>query len=191
MFSLQLCLLFFLKTIKLYKGICSAWISSTSAGIFFSQINVLKAICKPRHWNWNWNWTDTTNAIISSSIRFRMLGWGNPTHKITWHFDSVVTWQTKNVISPLSQGLCTLNLAGWWFRMKRPHLQSHVTSTTESRDKSKTFYDHIHKVHDPKKVLGCWIRMKGPHPKSHVTLQFCSHVKNQKRHISSTTALST
>ena len=32
---------FFLKTMKLYKDICSAWISRTSAGIFFLQIDVI------------------------------------------------------------------------------------------------------------------------------------------------------
>ena len=35
LFSLQLCLLIFLKTMKLYKDICSAWISRTSTDIFF------------------------------------------------------------------------------------------------------------------------------------------------------------
>ena len=41
------------------------------------------------------------------------------------HPQSHVTLQY--VISPLSQGLATLNLAGWWLRMREPHLQSHVT----------------------------------------------------------------
>ena len=35
LFSLHLFLLFFLKTMKSYKDICSAWISRTSAEIFF------------------------------------------------------------------------------------------------------------------------------------------------------------
>ena len=39
----------------------------------------------------------------------------------------MVTWQIKNVISPLSQGLWTPNVAGWWLRMRGLHLQSHVT----------------------------------------------------------------
>ena len=39
--DLQLCLLFFLKTMKLCKGICSAWISRTSAAIFLSEIDVI------------------------------------------------------------------------------------------------------------------------------------------------------
>ena len=133
---------------------------------------------------------------------------------------------------PVPCGLWTPNLAGWWFRMRRPHPQSHGTlrhrghvtnrkhyistftrsidcklsrlvfwdegtpltksrdaSITWPRDKSKTFYDHIHKVHDHQSLLGCWIRMRGPHPKSHVTLQLCGHMKKQKRHISSTKGL--
>ena len=32
---------FFLKTMKLYKDICSAWMSRTSAEIFFSQIDAI------------------------------------------------------------------------------------------------------------------------------------------------------
>ena len=35
---LQLCLLFFLKTVKLYKNICSAWISRTSAEFFSHRL---------------------------------------------------------------------------------------------------------------------------------------------------------
>ena len=33
--------LFFLKMMKLYKGICSAWMRHTSAKIFFSQIDIV------------------------------------------------------------------------------------------------------------------------------------------------------
>ena len=33
----------------------------------------------------------------------------------------------KNVISPLSQGLCTPDLGGWWLRIREPHPQSHLT----------------------------------------------------------------
>ena len=55
---------------------------------------------------------------------FRMRG---PTHKVTWNFDIVVTWQIKNAISVFSQGLCTPNLAGRWLRMRRTRLQGHVT----------------------------------------------------------------
>ena len=78
------------------------------------------AICKPRHWNLGIGvgigtgiGTDTTNAIISNSIRSmdtkpsRMVGWGDPTHKVT------------------------------------------DTSTTWSRDKSKTLYLYFHKAYGP------------------------------------------
>ena len=39
--SLQLCLFFFHKMMKFYKGICSAEIGRTSAKLFFSQIEVI------------------------------------------------------------------------------------------------------------------------------------------------------
>ena len=35
LFSLQLCRLFFHEMIKIYKGICSAWINRTSVELFF------------------------------------------------------------------------------------------------------------------------------------------------------------
>ena len=44
---------------------------------------------------------------------------------VTVRYQGHVT--NKSVISPLSQGLCTPNLAGWGLRMRRPHPQSHVT----------------------------------------------------------------
>ena len=95
------------------------------------------AICKPRHWNLgigigNGIGTDITNAIISSSIRPMdrklgcHLGWEDPTQKVMWHFNIVVTWLIKTGISPLSQDLWTPNLAVWWLRIS-PHPQSHVT----------------------------------------------------------------
>ena len=124
-------------------------------------------------------------------------------------------WQIKNFISPLSQGLWTRNLAWWWLRVRRPHLQihmtlqyrghvtnkkryistltrpmdpktsrvvtqdegtsstnSHDTSTTWSRVKSKTFYLHIHKAPGPQNVVECWIRMRGTHLKSHCVIMW-------------------
>ena len=67
-----------------------------------------------------------------------------------------------------------------------PSTKSRDTSFMWSRDKSKSFCLHIHKVHSPQNLVGCWLRMRRPHPKSHMILQLCYHVKNKKRHISST-----
>ena len=51
-----------------------------------------------------------------------------------------VTKQKVNFVSQISQGLLTLNLAVWWFRMRGPHpKESHNTSTTCSSDKSNCF----------------------------------------------------
>ena len=55
------------------------------------------------------------------------LGWGDLIYIVTWHIDHVVLWQIINVVSPLSQGLWTPNLAGWYLRMRGPHPQCHVT----------------------------------------------------------------
>ena len=77
------------------------------------------AICKPRHWNWNWKWYYKRHYF-----QFHK----DLTHNVKWLFDIVVTSEIKNVISPLSQGLYTPDLAGWWFRMREPHQQSHETT---------------------------------------------------------------
>ena len=39
----------------------------------------------------------------------------------------VVTWQIKNVISPLSQGLWTSHLTRWWLRLRGLQPQSYMT----------------------------------------------------------------
>ena len=105
--------------------------------------------------------------------------------------DTSTTWsrdKSKNVISPLSQGLWILNLASSWLKTREPPpTKSRDTSITWLGDKSKTFYLHIHKAHGPQNLVGCWLRMRGPHLKSHVTLQLCGQMENQKRHIFSTT----
>ena len=115
------------------------------------------------------------------------LGWRDVTYKVMWRINHVVTWQIENVIFPVTQRLWTPNLAGWWLRMRGHHLQNHVTHRSRGQVSIKTFYLYIHKAHGPQNLVGCWIRMRGPHPKSHVILQLCGHVKNQNRHISSTT----
>ena len=94
---------------------------------------------EPGHWNWNWKWNwnwnwyhkrhyfDFHKAYGPQTYQGGDLGWEDSTHKVMWHFDLVVTWRIKNVISPLSQGLWTQNVAGWWLRMRETHPQSHVT----------------------------------------------------------------
>ena len=105
-----------------------------------------------------------------------------------WDFDIVVTWQIKNVISTLSQGLWILHLDSSWFKTREPTpTKPRSTSIAWLGDKSKTFYFHIHKAYGPQNLVWCWLRMRVPHPKSHVTLQLCGQMENKKRHIFSTT----
>ena len=77
------------------------------------------------HWNWNWYYKrhcfQYHQAYRPRTLQGGDLGWEEPNHKVTWHLDIVVTWQTKNAISPLSQGLWTANRAGWRLRMRDPH----------------------------------------------------------------------
>ena len=63
--------------------------------------------------------------------------------------------------------------------------KSRDISMTWSRDKSKTLYLHIHKIHSPQDLVGCWLGMKWPDPKSPVRIQSCGHITIQKRLISS------
>ena len=48
-------------------------------------------------------------------------------HKVTWHFDQVVTGQMKSIVSPFFQDLQIPSLAKWQLRMRTPHPQSHST----------------------------------------------------------------
>ena len=77
------------------------------------------------------------------------LGWGDPTYKVTWHINHVVAWQIKNVISSLSEGLWTPNLAGWWLRMRRLHQQSHVILWHRGHVAIKKTYLQFHNAHGP------------------------------------------
>ena len=92
----------------------------------------------------------------------------------------VVTWQIKGVIFPLSQGLRTPNLVGWWLRMRGPHPQvtwhiKHLVTWQIKEVISPLSQD----LWIPN-LAGWWLRMKGPHPESHLTDQSSGHVTNQK-----------
>ena len=134
-------------------------------------------ICKPRHWNLGIGIgigigtgieSDTTNAIISSSIRSmdikpsRVVGWGDPTHKVTWHIDHVVTWQIKNAISLLSQGLWTPDLAGWWLRMREIHPRSHVTLQLRDHVTNQKYLSSLSQVSRSTNLAGWWLALEDP-----------------------------
>ena len=119
----------------------------------------------------------------------------------------MVTCQTKNVISPISQGLWTPNVAGWGLRIRGLHLQSHVTYQSRAHVSIKNVLSphsqgprlmaHGLQLH------GSWPsrpRVYGPWPRTwycaesgwgsptlKVTWHLCGHVKTQNRHIFSTT----
>ena len=104
------------------------------------------------------------------------LGWVDPTHNVTWHFDFVVTWQIKNVIFPLSYMLRTPNLAGWWLRIRETHLQSHVTlllCVHVTNQKYFVLNFTRHKVHKLSRMV---TRMRRPRATSHVPPRSCRHV---------------
>ena len=102
--------------------------------MWFLTGDLLTSPLEPRHWNWNWNWNwyckrfylQFLKAYGPQTLQDGDLVWGDPVHKATWHFDIVVTWQIKNIISLLSQGLWTPNLVEWWRKMRERHPQSHV-----------------------------------------------------------------
>ena len=51
------------------------------------------------------------------------LWWSKLSHNVKWLSEHVKTktWQTKIVITPLSEGLRPLNLAVWWLIMRETH----------------------------------------------------------------------
>ena len=93
-------------------------------------------------------------------IREEMRG---PYPKVTWHFDIVVTWQIKNVVIPLSQGLWTPNFAGRWFRMRKPHPQNHVTHQPRGHVTNQRCYTPLSQNLWISNLAGWWLRMKGSH----------------------------
>ena len=116
----------------------------------FGIVRRKRPFVKTRHWksNWNWNWKwyykrhyfQFREAYGHQTYQGGDLGWRDPTHKVTWHFDVVVTCQIKNVKSPLSQSLWTPNLAGWWLWMRGPHLRCHVTHQPRGHVKNQNRY---------------------------------------------------
>ena len=58
--------------------------------------------------------------VISPLLQCGGLGWEDPTHKVTWHFDYVVMWQIKNLMSPHTQGPCPQGAdLEWWSRTQK------------------------------------------------------------------------
>ena len=97
-----------------------------------------------------------------------------------WHINHVVRWQIKNVVSPLSQGLWTPNLAGWCLRMRGLHhnVTWHFDVVVTWQIKNDIF-PLSYSVWTPN-LAGWWLRMREIHPQSHGTLQLCGHMTSQK-----------
>ena len=92
----------------------------------------------------------------------------------------MVTWQIKEVIFPLSQGLWTPNLSGWWLRMRESHPQvtwhiDHVV-TGQIKDVISPLSQGLWNPN----LAEWWLRVKRPHPQIHVTNRSRGHVANQK-----------
>ena len=99
----------------------------------------------------------------------------------------VVTWQIKDVISPLSQGLWISNLAGWWLRLKGPNPQSHVTHWSKGVWQIKGIISPLSQGLWTPNLAGWWLRMRECHPQTHPTNQPHGHVTSQRRYISTFT----
>ena len=98
----------------------------------------------------------------------------------------MVTWQIKNVISSLSQGLWAPDLAvgdlGWGDPIHKVtwHIDQVVTW------KIKNSIPPLSQDLWTPNLTRCLLKMNGSQ-KSHVTLQFCTHMAIWKCHVSSTT----
>ena len=54
-----------------------------------------------------------------------------------------VTWQIKNIISPLSQCLCSQDLPRWWHTMRSSHPYICITPQWGIKCKLNTLYPHL------------------------------------------------
>ena len=86
----------------------------------------------PQSYMTHWSRCYVTNqkryiSTFARPIDPNLAGWWlrmkEPQPQVRWHIDHMVTWQIKDIISPLSQGLWIPNLAGWGLKMKEPHPQ--------------------------------------------------------------------
>ena len=88
---------------------------------------------------------------------------------------------------PVPLGLWTPNLAGWWFRIRRPHPQSHVILRYRGHVTNKNVISLFSQGLCTPNLAGWWLRMRGPHLQSHMTHRSRAHVSSQKRFISTLT----
>ena len=152
------------------------------------------AICNPWHWNIGIGitigngtgiGTDVKRVIICSSVmpmdpKFSTVATqdeGNPTQGHVTHRtrNLMVTWQIKDVIFSLSQGLWTPNLAGWGLQMRGPH-SSHVIHQSSAHVKNLKYF--IFNFTSPKahKLSRVVTRIKRPNITCHVTPRSHRHV---------------
>ena len=103
------------------------------------------------------------------------------------HFDILVTWQTKSVASPLSQGLWTLSLARCCLRWGdlTYKVKWHIDHVVMRE--IKTVISSLSQGLWIPNLAGWWLRIRGPHPQTHMTLQYRGHVTNKKSYTSTFT----
>ena len=91
----------------------------------------------------------------------------------------------QTLLSPLSQGLWTPNLARWWHRMGDPNLKVKwhfdIVVTWQIKRIISPFSQSLWIPSLP----GWWLRKRGPYLQNHVTHLPSVHATNQKRYISS------
>ena len=106
-----------------------------------------------------------TNAIISTSIRHMDrklsrvvdLGWGNPTHKGTWHINPKVE-KLKTLYLRIHK--VPQNLAQCWLRMRRSHPKSHVKLNSVVTSQFKNLIFSQPKVLWPPNLAGWALRLR-------------------------------
>ena len=106
------------------------------------------------------------------------LGWGDLSY-----IDHVVTWQIKDVISPLSQSLWTPNLDGLWLKMRGSHPQSHVTLRYRGHvtNKKHISISPLSQGLWTPNLAEWWRKMREPNSQSHVIHRSRGYVTNNKR----------
>ena len=104
------------------------------------------------------------------------MGWEQPTHKVTWHIDQVVTWQIENGVFPLSQHLWTPNLAGCLLIMNGPEKVTWYFNSGVAWQFENVIFLQPQVLWLPN-LAGYILRLRGPLAQRQMTLLFRGHVK--------------
>ena len=121
---------FFLKMMKLYKDICSAWISRTSAEILFSQINVIN-VSKIQ---WIYCYFTENTSIDPRKVKW----WNKQGWRVKCNIGCNIGKRGRDR-RKWFQEACRQNTSHWWCKNGN---QTRIIKFTTHSFKEKVFLQH-------------------------------------------------